>query len=174
MKYKRYSETFCFVSPQITQLVKLHSVEHSNLFLDPLKPENKQVIFFSVNNNESASAGGTHWSLLVFSRQEECFYSFDSLGNLNRTAAKKIVKKLKTALNVPSADFFDHKAATQQNGRDCGIHVLSNIENICDHYIAQRVVRHVQPLELSAVVNKRHEILNLIKSLGGKIDFEKN
>lgn len=168
LKFQRHSDKFCFVSPQISQLIKMHSAEDSNLFLDPLKPENKQVIFFAVNDNESARAGGTHWSLLVFSRQEESFFSFDSLGSLNKHATKKLVSKLMTGLHVPNAEWFEHETATQRNGQDCGLHLLANVENICDYYLAEGVVSKVFLLEASNVINKRLEILSLIKSLGGK------
>lgn len=167
--YSRYAKQFSFISPQVTQLLKMSSIEDCRVFLDPLHCYEKNVIYFAVNDNESSNAGGTHWSLLVFSRLEGIFFSFDSSSNMNCSATQKIVQVLKTGLRCPLASFETHRCTQQLNSYECGIHLLANIENICEYFLDKGMVQMVPGLSLSVVKNKRQEILNLIKDLGGKI-----
>lgn len=164
-KYFEYSKQFAFISPQVTQLLKLSSKEDCRVFLDPLRPYDKNIVFFTVNDNNSPRAGGMHWSLLVYSRIEEKFFSFDSSKNINRLATQKIVQVLQTGMQCPEADLELVNCSQQVNSYDCGIHVLANIENIANHFLSEGTVRNVPALRMSAVVNKRQELLTLIEEL---------
>lgn len=165
-KYRRHEKHLAFISPSVTQLLKLNPPESSQQFLQPLKLDQKKLIFFALNDHDSGQrAGGTHWSLLVYSRVEDQFYSFDSFNNYNNSAAKTLVEVLKIGLSCPFATFHTQACTQQTNFYDCGIHVLANAENICEHFLKERVVQNVPRLEPSAVANKRQEILNLISSL---------
>ena len=58
-----------FVSPEVTQCIKIIPGSQMKVFLDPLDAANKHFIFFALNDNEKPqSGGGTHWSLLLYSR----------------------------------------------------------------------------------------------------------
>lgn len=153
----------------MTQLLKMTPNEDCRVFLDPLRTDEKNVVFFAVNDNESSQAGGTHWSLLVYSRLEETFFSFDSLKDLNHLATKKVVQVLKNGLRCPMADFESHECTQQTNYQDCGIHLLANVENICEHFLEESVVRNAPALRRTAVTNKRQEILKLIEDLGESV-----
>lgn len=165
-KYAYASSKLLFVPPSITQLIKMCAEpENLRVFLEPLRVDNKELIFFPVNNNETVDAGGTHWSLLVFVRVEDMFYIFDSIRNQNKTATKKIYQVLKHGLNCHSAGYHEHASTQQINLYDCGIHLLANIDNICAHYLVEGIVQDVPLVPQSVITAKRQEILQLIEDL---------
>lgn len=167
-KYEE-DDRILFVSPQVTQLLKLSDPDDCRVLLEPLFPDEKRVILFAVNDNNSSAAGGTHWSLLVFSRGEDTFFSFDSMNNLNHSATKKLVHILQKGLSRPFAELQRHDCTQQANGYDCGVHVLCNAETVCDHYLNSGAVRNTPRI---SVYNKRRDILRLIVRLGGRITDE--
>ena len=58
-------QDFLFVSPQVTQLLKMSEESEFDMIFSPLRPETKRLILFPLNDNDTAEAGGSHWSLLV-------------------------------------------------------------------------------------------------------------
>ena len=77
-----------FVSPEVTQCIKMVQSTEIGIFLEPLNIQMKKFVFFALNDNDSPEmAGGSHWSLLVFSRNEHCFYHFDSSSGSNHNVA---------------------------------------------------------------------------------------
>lgn len=170
--YRNFSNDFLFVSPQVTQLLKMIDgrLEDAKILLEPLHPHTKQFFFFPVNDNDRDKEGGSHWSLLVFSRPENTFFTFDSANNQNRNATKKIVEVLRRVLNCQLAFFTNYPSAQQRNFYDCGIYVICNVENIIKHILrGTGVVRDVAVLDRDVVLRKREEILELIEALGGRI-----
>lgn len=55
-----------FVSPEVTQCIKMGPKNDIGIFLNPLMSEgNRKFVFFALNDHtESDSSGGSHWSLL--------------------------------------------------------------------------------------------------------------
>lgn len=155
----------------MTQLLKMCEPEEFGSLLEPLQADQKHLIFFAMNDNNSPRAGGTHWSLLVYCQMEETFYSCDSVDNLNKLANKKFVQNMKNGLQRSIAELNQMVCAQQMNSHDCGIFLLANVENICDYYLQHGVVQNVPVLTFSPS-NKRQEILNLITSLGGRLEDE--
>lgn len=159
-----------FISPEVTQCIKIIPQSEINIFLEPLKADEKLFIFFALNNNEDGnSVGGSHWSLLVFSRPENKFYHYDSMNSFNLENCKYLVKVLKSALNCIEADFENVKCLQQNNGYDCGIHVICNVDVISSHVVRDLKVKGVHHLKNTAIKCKREEILDVIRDLGGKI-----
>lgn len=169
--YRRYHDTFLFVSPQVTQLLKMieNRDEEAKFLLNPLNPHTKAFIFFPVNDNDHERAGGTHWNLLVYSRVDNTFYTFDSNGQHNSYATSKIVDVLRIALNCPTAHFIFCPSSQQKNLYDCGIYVICNVENIIEHIISHGRMNQVRQLSYDCIVGKRSDILRIIESLGGQI-----
>lgn len=165
-KYKEFSQELLFVSPQVTQLIKLSNSNECRSLLEHLNPSRKKLIFFAVNDNETHEAGGNHWSLLVYSRQRNEFYNFDSMDEFNISPTERLVKTLQKGLRRYSAKLYQHECAQQTNLMDCGIHVLCNAEIVCDHFFRVGVVKNTPVVNIS---DKRIEILELIARLGGKI-----
>lgn len=50
-------DRFLFVSPEVTQCIKIVSAEEVPVFLEPLKANERQFIFFPLNDNDLDSAG---------------------------------------------------------------------------------------------------------------------
>lgn len=64
------NDSFLFVSPEVTQCIKISPQGELHVFLNPLLEEkNPKFIFFALNDNEQTEySGGSHWSLLAYSR----------------------------------------------------------------------------------------------------------
>lgn len=157
-----------FVSPEVTQCMKIISEGEINLFLEPLDAVNKSFIFFPINDNEYDQAGGSHWSLLVFSRPEKFFFHFDSINPSNRSQCELFIRKVKKHLNIGSVVLRETPTLNQTNGYDCGIHVLCNAENIANHIVSTNTVGDVSQLSNESVTRKRADILDIIKELQKK------
>ena len=156
---------FLLVSPQVTQCLKMAPVSEANTFLGPLKPDRKRFMFFPINDNMEASAGGNHWSLLVFSRRENTFFGFDSLNNHNSYADKTMIKTLKVVLNCPSATYVKQQCRQQDNSFDCGIHVICNMDNIIEHIVENGSVSGAPMVSYNVINNKRDDLLNIVQQL---------
>lgn len=159
------SKNMLFISPEVTQCLKIVSQDEINIFLEPLDAANKSFIFFPINDNERDVAGGSHWSLLVFSRPEKVFYHFDSMSSSNEKHCEKFIPRIKSYLNVGTVLFRKAHCLAQSNGYDCGIHVLCNAENIARHIVSRNKVEGVSQLSNSIVARKRADILDIIKEL---------
>lgn len=125
-----HADRLLFVSPETTQCMKLvPAAECGATFLQPLGAEHKQFIFFPINNHKlAASAGGSHWSLLVYSRPDQRFYAADSDGSSNRQATRQFVQNVRRALGAADdAEVQTVMCVQQTNGYDCGVHVLWNV-----------------------------------------------
>lgn len=156
---------FLLVSPQVTQCLKMAPLSEANTFLGPLKPARKRFIFFPINDHMEASAGGNHWSLLVFSRRENTFFGFDSLNNHNSYADQTMIKTLKVVLNCPAATYVKQQCSQQDNSFDCGIHVICNMDNIIQYIIETGTVSGVPMVNNIILNNKRDDLLNIVQQL---------
>lgn len=82
----------------------------------------KNYAFMPIKNDQ---AGGSHWSLLVYSRLLNIFFHYDSLNGSNARVAKKVAERIYQFLSVPiGARFVEAETPQQSNGYDCGMYVL--------------------------------------------------
>ncbi|KAH8325457.1 hypothetical protein KR074_004537, partial [Drosophila pseudoananassae] len=167
VKYKTNSDLH-FIAPEVTQCMKYMDDQELEQLLGQSNAANKPFIFFALNDNESTEAGGTHWSLLVFSRPEKTFYHFDSYGNNNTGNSMELMNKIKELLGVRQAKFRPMRCLQQANGYDCGIHVICMTDHIADYLNRYEVIEGLPSLHIDTVKAKRTELLKLILSLGGK------
>ena len=168
VKYKNNPDLL-FVAPEVTQCMKFADDGELETLLNQLEAPKKPFIFFVLNDNETVQAGGTHWSLLVFSRPEKSFFHFDSWGNNNSHASNQFVQRIKEALNCRICQIKSIRCLQQANGYDCGIHVICMTDNIADNVNRYECVEGVGPLHQDIISAKRSDLLKLIQSLGGKI-----
>jgi sentrin-specific protease 8 len=159
-----------FISPEVTQCIKCSvGADEANLFLDPLRADERAFIFLAVNNNNNSErAGGSHWSLLVFSKPENAFYHFDSSGHSNWSSALELYRIMKQVLHCSTADFIDGGCLQQNNCYDCGIHLLCNVDEILKSIAKSGTVADSKFCSYGQVKTKRGELLNLILDLGGR------
>lgn len=58
----------------------------------------------------------------------------------------------------------------QNNGYDCGIHVLCNIDQVTRHICNAGKIDGIKKIAQSNVASKREELIQIIRDLGGRID----
>ncbi|KAK9302695.1 hypothetical protein QLX08_005416 [Tetragonisca angustula] len=139
-----------FISPELTQLLKMTDSSQYNIFLDPLNVSECKCIFFPLNNcDRKDAAGGSHWSLLIFCKQDKTCYHFDSSKGYN---------------DCPQQD----------NGYDCGVYVLSLADVITKHVLKTGRIDGCNYNQIKKLVHaKRTELLNLINDLKCKSNVDK-
>ncbi|XP_055631717.1 sentrin-specific protease 8 [Toxorhynchites rutilus septentrionalis] len=159
-----------FVSPEVTQCIRMVTETEVGIFLEPLKAQQRLFIFFALNDNQLADrAGGSHWSLLVFSRPERAFYQFDSSHSSNADVCRQFVAVLKRALCCPDAQLRTGDCLQQSNGYDCGVHVLCAVDKVTQQIRKTGKIEGVKSARYDVIRGKREEILNIIIDLGGRI-----
>ncbi|XP_048501211.1 NEDD8-specific protease 1 isoform X2 [Beta vulgaris subsp. vulgaris] len=142
-----------FVAPSVSFWLANSHISQNNLqeTKNSLKLNEKQLIFFTINNNELNSSsesttnngadGGTHWSLLVYYRAKNIFVHQDSVRGLNKLHADALYSVLKKVLdenanNLRPPIFIELAVRTpkQSNDYDCGLYVMKIAEIILDWY----------------------------------------
>ena len=120
------NSTFAFVKPALVFLISSSSLSPLELssMLGPVL-NNKSVIFLPINDGVEG-ASGSHWSLLIFSRPENTFFYYDSMGTSGiEWVARKNLKRIMGALQIQDGvNFKVMETPQQQNGYDCGAFVL--------------------------------------------------
>ena len=87
-QFQDCSDHVCSTSPEVAQFIKcMGSPAEIAMFLEPLDLPNKRVIFLAINDNSNHAAGGTHWSFLVYLRDKNGLFHYDSYGNSNSSHA---------------------------------------------------------------------------------------
>ncbi|XP_064400511.1 sentrin-specific protease 8-like isoform X2 [Halichondria panicea] len=105
----------CFITPDVTQFIKIYNGPELSMFLDPLGLSDKDLVLLAVNNNASSEhSGGSHWSLLVYVRKENTFYSWDSCHSLNLLPSQQCAQKVTPFLSVPSQPVFSEVPSCPQ------------------------------------------------------------
>ncbi|GAB0091039.1 sentrin-specific protease 8 [Sergentomyia squamirostris] len=158
-----------FVSPEVTQCLKIVSSAEADAFLAPLNAQEKKIIFFALNDNENNTAGGSHWSLLVLSRPEDTFYHFDSSGRSNCASSRYFCNHLRVPLACRRAQLVQEECLQQTNCYDCGLHLICTADKIAHHAWRTGLVAGAPQISPHEVAGKRKEILAIIRELGGSI-----
>lgn len=73
--------------------------------------------------------------------------------------------KILKYFRLPSYQFSEPKCLQQNNGYDCGIHVLAQCEHLATYASRNRKIEGCPSLERETVQLKRKDILNLINVL---------
>ncbi|XP_001605290.1 sentrin-specific protease 8 [Nasonia vitripennis] len=167
-KYIEASSKLLFISPELTQLLKLTDPHEYPIFLDPIEAKKKEFIFFPVNDcNSRNTAGGSHWSLMVFSKTERtCFY-FDSSYGLNTSVARDFSKGVMSyLLDKGTGQFVEVNCPQQENGYDCGLFVLCYADIITEFVLKTSNVEGCDCDNVNSLVfEKRKSLKTLIERL---------
>src|SRR5436190_2852291 len=72
---------------------------------------------------------GTHWSLLFYDNSDRKLYHLDSMNGYNLGCATEVAKKISMYINNDNVPIVIQMNCKQQdNGRDCGIYAIRNLE----------------------------------------------
>lgn len=118
---------------------------------------NIKKMFVPINNDHATShqrpGGGTHWSLLVVvllevRQDQRMYWHFDSIRGNNFNAARAVANKFENVFGNSTAaeEVLECQTPQQENGYDCGIHVLAAAEALC-LVKSQDVVSHEAALQ---------------------------
>ncbi|XP_076176101.1 sentrin-specific protease 8 [Ptiloglossa arizonensis] len=169
---KNEEKELYFISPELTQLLKMTEPSQYGILLDPLNVSKSKCIFFPLNNCDSRdAAGGSHWSLLVYSKQDKTCYHFDSSKGYNNSIASKFSKDLMSFIlnNDPSKKFIELDCPQQDNGYDCGVYVLCLTDIVTENVIKTGKIDECDYRQAKQLVRiKRTQLLHLINDLKQK------
>lgn len=180
--YPEYRGLMYFMPPEMVQFIKASSSnetssEELSSMLNPKELASKKVIFFPINDSptDSVTVGGSHWSLLVFNGKSGSFEHYDSFtGSVNHVHAECVFRAmapiLADVLGKKESDLqFAEKDCTQQeNGYDCGVHLLCNSDAICRRMFRSDN-RHMFEIASSAAIKRmRKEIQEVVAKLCSK------
>ncbi|KAJ0174644.1 hypothetical protein K1T71_009752 [Dendrolimus kikuchii] len=156
-----------FVSPEVTQCIKLVQTEEIKTFLEPLGVSKKKFVFFALNDNDTPDiAGGSHWSLLVYSKPERCFYHLDSSNVTNHDVAWEFASHLIPYLaREDTINFVDKECMQQSNGYDCGIYVICNAEKLAECANSRGQIGACDTMVKINPTVKRKEIIAIIQNI---------
>ncbi|XP_077986256.1 sentrin-specific protease 8-like [Glandiceps talaboti] len=171
-QFADFTKDVSFISPDVTQFIKLSQGPDLGIFLEPLNLESKKLVFLAVNDNESCdTVGGSHWSLLVFYREKETFEHYDSGGTCNSQIAASLSDKLTSYVKAGAGtkmNFTNMDSPHQTNGHDCGLFVICNTEHLCEQLLHSNKVSLKEAVTQEAVSRKRKTLKSLIFSLSNQ------
>ena len=127
----------CFISPEVTQFIKCTgNPAEIAMFLEPFNLSNKRVIYLAINDNSNHTAGGTHWSLLVYLQDKNSFFHYDSYGISHSFHAKQVAEKLEAFLGRKGNKLaiVEEKGPPQQSSYDFGMYAICNTEALCQNF----------------------------------------
>jgi len=155
------------IGPEVTQFVKLVSSAEVPSILGSMQLQEKDLIMFAVNSMQDMHrAGGSHWSLLAYSRHREEWLHYDSSYNYNLSEAESLAKKVAATLDAKSSRVTNVNDCLQQkNGYDCGCFLLKHAELLIQTYVKDRTMKSVPKLERDEVDGSRKDLIKLITSL---------
>lgn len=155
-----------FIGPEVAQLLKMQDSSQYNIFLDPIEATHYNFIFFPLNDCDSNEAGGSHWSLLIYSHMEKMCYHFDS-SSINGFSAKKLARKVtKYFLEKAERRYIEMDCPQQNNNYDCGLYVLCLADVISRHALRNSKVSDCEcSIVTEMVPKKRTDLLKLIYDL---------
>lgn len=173
---KNDKKQLLFIGPSLTQLLKgvVEEVSQYHIFFDPIDAKSYDFLFFPLNDCESIEAGGSHWSLLIFSRTEEMCYHFDSSCKMNSFVARVFAKKIiKYFLGKNETRYIEMDCPQQNNGYDCGLFVLCLADVISKCVLrASKITDCDCSIVTKMVPQKRNDLLKLIDDLKAEISTD--
>lgn len=126
------------IYPEISQLLKSPlNINEVKSIIESTGIKEKfaslKLILIPINDMsvESTSAGGTHWSLLIYLPVRKIAVHYDSHGDSNMAHAKRVYSRLMDALELEAPQLTAGECTQQSNCHDCGIHVCANSQALC-------------------------------------------
>jgi len=164
VKFAERKDDIEIVGPAVTQLVKM--VDDPDI-LKALNLLEKMLVLIPLNDAKLANDEGTHWSLIVMTPNKEnvSFYHLDSMGDMNKDAAMRIVQRFCRSLNVCKPYLWHYDKKHQENAFDCGLFVMCNAEKAMQHFLSHTGKEGFQPATQADIVGMRGRVLKMIKAV---------
>eukprot|EP01125_Pyxidicula_operculata_P013770 TRINITY_DN4569_c0_g1_i1.p1 TRINITY_DN4569_c0_g1~~TRINITY_DN4569_c0_g1_i1.p1 ORF type:complete len:214 (+),score=36.38 TRINITY_DN4569_c0_g1_i1:37-678(+) len=163
------NQNIFFVNPSTVMLMNFTSSEELQSILSSLELDKKDIVFVPVNDNQDiTSAGGSHWSSLVYVNETKTFYALDSYDDSNHAMTMSVFKKLSGILPGTVKYLSMPK---QTNGYDCGMYVLAAAKLLSDNpSLFKNDIKSMNAVLSEKITPKnvkdlRMEIVNIISRL---------
>ncbi|KAI8058740.1 hypothetical protein BDF21DRAFT_497487 [Thamnidium elegans] len=132
---------FLFLRPGIVHLITYAEGDVMELASALPKDMDKYaVIFMPINDGDPQKANsGTHWSLMVYIREANSFYYYDTLKFNNLREGEQSCKRIQPLLKLnEAAQFIPSSTPQQGNGSDCGVSVIAILDYILHQLLCCR------------------------------------
>lgn len=118
------------LEPAVSHLIKENkTTEEVKKLLQDLDLVTYDYVLAPINDRRDDNReGGTHWSLLMYTRSTDTYYHLDSLEPLNTKHAERMAARLS---GDPKVNVVQLRCARQEKNVECGAYVLHFIELIC-------------------------------------------
>ena len=159
------------LNPNMTHLFKLGKKADVMEEKIMLNIKESEWVLYPINNkmDDHEISGGSHWSLLLYSKKDRTYYHFDPIESLNEGHAKHMI------LNTLDYDTFEEglpsyvemNCERQTNGYDCGPYIMMYMATILENIrmgndINKFNFNYSVPL-CKGATNKRVWLQNIIK-----------
>lgn len=173
-QYNNDKKQLLFIDPTVTQVLKMQAPLQYDIFLEPIDAMSYDYIFFPLNDCDGNEPGGSHWSLLIYSRIDEICYHYDSSNSINRSVAEKFARNIiKYFLNKQERRYIEMECPQQNNGYDCGLFVLCLADLLSKYIVRGLRIRDCDCNVVTEMVSKkRMELLGLIHDLRSRHNSE--
>lgn len=152
-------KTAIVLNPVICQYLKC--AEDYVYVIEPLNLHLYKFLFIPVNDAEAlGTEGGSHWSFLLFDKENNTFHYYDSLNGKNYPYAVVMAKKLSLYLSGSSElEIGIVDGPQQKNCYDCGVYTCCIIDWIIYNLIENKSLglEKIREIKLSEadLINKR-------------------
>ncbi|GAB6028276.1 hypothetical protein CHUAL_002456 [Chamberlinius hualienensis] len=151
---------FTFVGPDFTQLLKLCDDSSLKSFVEAADFRDKEYAFFPINDSVSEdSPGGSHWSLLVCNFRDGWGRHYDSQSSMNDGDARVLFNRLTKFLVNGKSTYEEASCPQQNNGYDCGVHVIVNARVLAKHYLMENPITFYKQYDYSLIRKKLKYII---------------
>lgn len=166
------------LDPAVSHLIKKSQTpEEVYSVLKDAALDTYEYVLAPVNDRKDDSQeGGSHWSLLMYTRDTDTYHHLDSLEPLNTEHAERLAARLS---GDPCVNVVQLRCRRQQQGVECGAYVLHNIELICSRINKQIPIQddrcYVQNFSVSRIyesierLKKSNQIRIEPKTVKGKV-----
>ena len=125
------------LSPNMTHLFKLGNKMDVMEEKKKLKINESEWVLYPINNkmDDNEISGGTHWSLLLYSKKDRTYYHFDPIESLNEGHAKDMILNTLDYDNFKEGfpSYVEVKCERQKNGYDCGPYIMMYMATILEN-----------------------------------------
>jgi len=161
-----------YINGAVTQLLKCeHDIQE---ICHEMCMDYYEFIIFMVSNSCEGEDPGTHWTLLVYNKNDGIYYHLDSVVGLNFYHAKQIAVKINKYISSDKDPLvIELKCKQQDNGIDCGVFALRNLEILCSLIKYKLIVNNDAYYQEECEVQRYRKTLHLLK-IGEYVQVDNN